>query len=233
MPGHPDGQNYPIWRGPYFAAAAATHIDSTHPFMAQGLVTNFASLAIEVFCTIAAGVTVTLRWWTDSTKTIQIAQVTWILQQNQVMSVIVPALTNFAELDITTTDVAGGACTTAVAPTNTPVTNYEYQVVNNIISNFNFSVAASAVLVFPMPFIASGKGQFFFQDVNASGKLSFEIGIAGLTGGIIGGLVFNPAPVTQAYGELILPDRPVVLEVINTDGVAAHNAGYQLSSMGR
>src|SRR5579864_5313138 len=105
--GHPDGQNYAIWRGPDFLASANFLLSSGNPFMAQGLITNYASLCINFACNVPNGATVVAQWFTDATEAIPIGSMTWLVPNGYALRVIVPGVGNFVTVSITTSAAVG------------------------------------------------------------------------------------------------------------------------------
>lgn len=228
MPGHPDGQNYAIWRGPDFFASQAVHIDSTHPVNASGQVTNYASLIITLQSLTTPGITVTVTWFTDQTQAIQIAQQNWIVPPGYFLDLITPCMGNFVTVKMVTTDAVGANCSVAVMPTNTttPVTRYLGQ--GNHVTAGNLSIAANAVVLFPLVYVSAGKGHLFFQDIAASTKLEFILFYTDIAGVRSSDILRQDAPVGIFQADFNVADLPVGLRVQNTDAAAAHNVGFEL-----
>jgi hypothetical protein len=233
VPGHPDGQNYAIWRGPSFAASNAFSLSNSHPFTAQGQITNYASFVIYAAPTNPGGTTVTVNFYTDSTQTISLGGFSWTLPGNSLLHVTVPGLGNFCTVSITTSDVASATMFVAVYPTNTPVEAPSYAGPGNFVQGFNVNVPASSTITAVLPYVSEGKGYIFIADHNSTGHLTGRIVTTNAAGGSVARLIdWNTLSSFQAQ-EFVCPATPIRLEVDNTDAAAAHTVNYFLAVDGR
>lgn len=233
MPGHPDGQNYAIWRGPDFFASSAQHVDSATPIVAQGLVTSYASLVVNANSAITGGITVTADWYTDATFAIRTVRQQWDLPTLMNLDAILPCLGNFVQVVISTTSVAGGSIPASIYPTNTPVDAPRYVSTKNILGGNAVVVPAATTLEFTLPAIGAGKGHVYFEDVTASTKLTAKVATLKIDSTQDRPLVNIPNPVTSFQSDFNAPDLPVGIFIANGDGVAAHNCNYSLHIDGR
>jgi hypothetical protein len=231
--GHPDGQNYAIWRGPDFLASASFALSNANPFMAQGLITNFASLCINFAADLPAGATVVVQWFTDSTEAIPVGQVTWLVPNGYELHVIIPAIGSFVTVAITTTSVPAFNCPISVYPTNTSVGVTSYWAVGNFVQRSNVVIPAATTSQFNLPYIAEGNGYVYGIDPGATGHLQLSVrdyDQAGVLQGVIAQINTLAGPITQNF---IAPAFAVAVTIQNTDGAVAHNCGFYLAIDGR
>jgi hypothetical protein len=231
--GHLDFQDYSIWRGPDFLAAAAWPLSAANPAVFQGYVTNFASLAMNVNISNPGGALVTLSWFTDATLAIGVGLRQWILPNGFQFSVIVPALANYVVFQVTTTDVAATSDLISVYPTNSQVSGYVYDTQRARIGNILESVAAGASNTHPLGRIAQGDAWVHVKDDTSSTHLTFQIREMAANG-VLGSVVWEAAaPVTIADARLVVTDYPLALQITNLDGAAAHTCDYYFAVDGR
>jgi hypothetical protein len=231
--GHPDGQNYAIWRGPDFNAQATFMLSAATPFNAQGLITNFASLCINFAANVPLGGRVVVQWFTDATLAIPLGSMVWRVANGQSLNVIVPAVGNFVTVAITTTNVGAVGCPISVYPTNTSVGVTSYWSVGNFVQNPNVSIPASSVLKFQLPYVAEGSGYCMGIDPNATGHLQLKINFADETFtflGVIGQINTLAGPVAIQF---IANPNPIYVSIQNTDGAAAHACTFYCGVDGR
>ena len=233
MPGHPDGQNYAIWRGPQFLASVSQGLNSVTPINASGQVTNFASLVLNVNGGSASGVTVTVSWFTDQTATLLLFNQVWNVPAGTQLSVIIPCVGNFVQVQITTPAVPIIHIAVSIYPTNTPVSAPRYFSVGNEVSGNFRSIAASTTVIASLPRIASGEGHFFLRDDVNSGKFNIAIGTLNLDGTFNIPMVTQDPLTTGFFGDLRCPDDPLGIFIQNLDGVAAHTLTYLFNVDGR
>ncbi len=228
MPGHPDGQNYAIWRGPNFIATGVAPLSSASPINAQGQVTNYASVMLNFAGAPVAGADVVVNFYTDSTLSRELTFFEWTVPPGADLHVLMPAIGNFVTLSIQTTNIAQQLCPVSMYPTNTPATRLEYPVVGNVNGNLNENIALNSSIIHTLPFIAAGKGHVHFSDVTASGKLSYQVVTLDHNGARDKILVSGNAPVTSVGTDFAAPDRALGISVNNADLAAVHAAEWSL-----
>jgi hypothetical protein len=232
-PGHPDWQTYATWRGPDFFAAAAWALSAANPAVAQGYVTNYSSLAVNVGCNNPGGMTVTVSWFTDATQAVGVGLRQWTLPNGFILSVIVPALANYVVFQAATSDAAAANDLISAYPANSQVSGYSFDTQKARIGNILESVAAGASNIRPLGRIAQGDAWVHVKDDTASTHLTFQIREMAANGAL-GSVVWEAAaPVTIADARLVVTDVPLALDITNLDGAAAHTCDYYLAVDGR
>lgn len=233
MPGHPDGQNYAIWRGPDFFVSSGIHIDSTHNATAQGQVTNYASVYLNVDPQMVPGVTATLNWYSDSTLSLIVKTHLWKVPVGTKLGCIIPASGNFVIMTVTTSSVAGGNVAISMFPTNTPASSLRYLDTGNRVQQFNLSVPLSSTKTDILPFVCAGNGYIYIADRNSTAKLSGRIVTLDENANSVARIVsWNTLTAFQAQ-QFNTDAQPLRVEVDNTDGAAAHFVDYYVSVDGR
>lgn len=233
MPGHPDGQNYAIWRGTIFLANVTQAISNAAPINVQGQVTNFASLAINIAGGTAGGVTATVTWFTDQTATQQTAIQSWIIPAGCQLGVIVPCLGNFVKIQITTPTAPVTTIAVAIYPDNTPVSAPSYVWENGQIGQLALSIPAGGSTIVLMPQVMSGRGHYYFVDGTSSTHLSAHVITVTQAGAISTRLASAFAPFTVFQGDFVVSGEPIGVLISNNDGAAAHLVDYALMLDGR
>lgn len=226
MPGHPDGQNYPVWQGtPNFQAGAV--VTSVAPLVMDATVTNFASLHIRI-TNVTGAITATFTDYADQAKTKVAFSCFWIIVTNTVLDVTFPSVAGFAELVMTTGQAGNQTADVLLQPTNVSEPKRVYTL-GGFSQFVNFqNVAAGADFFDTMHFIMQGSGYLFLAPSDASGKLQFTLFDRSEAGAPQGTIYFNPGSAGVIGPIPVMQDVfPVVLQVHNTDGVGGHTFSYR------
>lgn len=233
MPGHPDYQNYANWRGPLIASNTAWPLTQANPFTASAVVTNYASLCLDITTVNTQGANVNLTYYTDSAHTVAVGSQSWDISPNVELSVMVPVLGNFVILTITTVNPGAGNVSVLCFPTNTPVVSARYQHVGAHQHGTAVSVLALSTQQFVMPRIVEGPMTFFYRDRTTSNKLSFALFLANNDGSAGDRLYFDGPPATVQTVQLLGHNQPMLFQCNNTDTVTAHTFDFSWTVDGR
>lgn len=231
--GHPDGQNYAIWRGPDFFANPTFPLSASNPATGQGQITNFASVYISTFANNPGGISVVVQWFADAAMTLPVRAFGWSIPAGYGLACIIPAEGNFVQVKFTTTDVGATNSPITVLPTNTIVSQVRYIDVNNNNTNVLFSVPANATVTLPLHFVMAGKGHVYVQDVASSGKLAYAVAALNVAGAVIGNVIAVAQPIVQDFREFNVPEFALQLRITNTDAVNPHNASALIGIIDR
>lgn len=233
MPGHPDGQNYAIWRGPDFLVNTALGVSASVPLHVAGQVTNYASIFLTVNPTTCPDIVVSVKWYTDSTLTVLIKSHSWKVPLQTELSCIIPALGNFVTLDATTVSVPGGTVQVSLLPTNTPADAIRYLSTGNRVQRFQLSVPASSTVTDTLPEVVAGNGYIYIADPNTTAHLTGRIVTLDETGASVTRLIsWNTLTAFQAQ-QFTTDAEALRVEVDNTDAAAPHVVNYYVSVDGR
>lgn len=228
----PDYQSYGNWRAPDIAAETAWPLSAAHPFLVTGYVVNYASLMVNVFTAPADGMTVGIEFWTDNTATVNVGTFQYTLAASQALNVMLPALGNYCEILMSTTNPATTDVNIAVVPTSTAPSSPAYVQDQNFVTNADVSIPASTAVIEILPWVSAGEGHVFCKDITGSGKLLFQVITLTAAGAKSSILQEFDVPVTVAQVDLSVPAAPLGLLIDNTDTVA-HTAGYYFGVDGR
>lgn len=233
MTGHPDDQTYANWRGPVLGAANNVHIDSTHSITVQGYVTNFSGIQVFLAPTSFNGIFLVASFFVDATLATFTGQKQWQLGKGQDMRCVMPALGNYVQLTLSTTDVAGGQVSYAFTPTNLAAPSTRYNGIVEAQAQTGLSLAANATVLVLATFLAEGPGYVYFNDDLASAKIFCALSFANPDGTEGARIFIKPVGVQQAQQTFYAPDSALLLHLQNTDGAAAHTVDYALIIDGR
>lgn len=223
--GHPDGQNYPIWRGPDFIANTAFPISASNPLAVQGGITNFASFVIFAAARAPQGVTVTVTFYTDATLSVSVGSFSWILPQNVSLHTIVPSLGNFVVINMTTADPNPLGMPVAVFPTNSPTSRPDYMAPGNFVEGTAVNVPQSSTLITKLPYLMTGDAYWYANDPNTTGKLQARFSLLNVGSAELATMDIQPT-LTTVRGSLVVPASPVAVVIQNTDAAAAHVVNF-------
>lgn len=222
MPGHPDGQNYAIWRGTPLSQGNPYFLKASTGITAPAVVTNFESLLVFLSPVGPIPVTITITFYADQAFATPIGSLTWNLAKTQSITFFTPILGNFVKVFITTTDATGTNIAYSVQATNVPVTATRYVAEPNVIDVPLQSIAALTTVIFPLPNVGAGAGYWFVFDPNTTAKFSARV-ITLNPDGTEHGTIDRVSTVSNIYRQqFTCPDEPAGMLITNTDTVA-HN----------
>lgn len=232
MAGHPDGQNYALWRGPNFVNVLNFPLSAANPLQVSGQVTNYASLIIDVFGNPVNGLSVLLEWFADTALTKSITNQGWDVCAGQSLEAIVPCIGNAVRITVSTTTVASTGTPISFFPTNTPAQNNQYFGTDNQVQGLSVSIPAGTFPTIRMPWVMQGQGHVYFRDVAASAHLTLNVITLNADGTRKSILQDAVQPVTGAAFDFTAPGEPIGLQIVNSD-VVAHTCHYFCAIDGR
>lgn len=231
--GHPDWQAYANWRGPIIAAVAGFNLSAANPFHTEAVITNFATLFLNVGQPGAAGCQAKVTFYTDSTKTVTVTSSTWTLNTNCDLRCQIPALGNYMALDVTSSSVAAFPVTIFCLPSNLPVGSTRYTPALASVTGTAVSIPASGTRTDYLPHIAEGPVYAFMKDRVASGKLDFRVYLVNADATINDRLFAADGPITVITANLLGAKNGLATQIVNNDAVNAHTADFALIADGR
>ena len=229
MTGHPDDQAYVQWRGPVFASGNQV-VTIAAPLTVDQYVTNYASLHIFASAVFGNGGIVTVTFFTDSTKTVQVDAFTWNVWSSS-LQVTVPVLGNFAEFTITTRNAGNQSFMVFLAPCNIAVPRPVYPASFNEVNGLAISIGANVTTTYQLPQVVAGTAFVSLRDIAASGKFSVQLRDLDDQGNEVAELMFaggftGAVNVSSGSGERVLR-----LAVFNSDGAAAHTINFRVRTL--
>lgn len=220
--GYPDDQAYPSWTAPLIANFNAVVPASSLQNIYQGVVGNYASLHLHIGGN-APGLNTLLSWFPDSTFGAAFTQQSIWTTAVTAADLVVPLLSPYLKIDVQTALGGSGDVIVQATPINVPVARPTYQGGQNYIAQAITAVPLSTTASLFQATVQPGLAWFMFEPQDATGKLTVEIAIgAGVPSA--NNKVFHLAGATAEIDRLVvLPDVPVQVNIINTDGTAAHS----------
>jgi hypothetical protein len=223
--GYPDWQGYSQWRGPSFINDELSYpVGNTN--RGRYLVNNYASLNI-VFEPVPADIGCYINFYDTLTSVDSLSGYGFTASANTGVDVLLPARGNYFEITIVNTGGGSGSAILYVATSNIPVPRPVYNSSGqSILSGFQ-TLAASGTTTFPLTSISPGQAELWFQPTDATGKLFVNV-YALLNNGATQTQFFQfQGPTANSNAMIMIPDAPVIIQVVNSDGGAAHS--YRLA----
>jgi hypothetical protein len=232
MPGHPDGQNYPLWQGTPASQGFFNVVNGT-PVIVQWQTVNFNASYILVG-PLTAGVSVALAYFADAARTQMIILKAYVIRGGQSLTMITPALGPYAQLNVNTSQAGTISTQIVVVPVNTPVTADTYPDSGNLIANPTVALVASQVDDVFFPFVAEGEGSVMVIPSDALGKLNFAINEVNESG-VIDGIAWQAIGPAAQVGPVLFKTgrKQCKLTITNTDAGGPHGCSYYAALIGK
>lgn len=229
MPGYPDWQAYPAWRGAAILNKEVTGNAGATVELASVPVTSYASLLIATDGVFSGG---TLALWVSDDPTFgsYVAEKSWTVIPGTNLRALVPVVADYARIALASPAGAGADMTLVVKPVNVASGAVQYPVPTAYLAVRNQVLAASASESWVFPYIKPGPAWLYLHPSDSSGKVSLDVHLADDTGAIIASVVFFAAPTADQTVSLALPDQPVVVVAANNDAAASHTVSFSLVS---
>lgn len=221
MPGFPDFQQTPSWRGGPILDVVNTYPTGTTQLF-RGSTASFASAYIT--CNLTAGqATLQVIHLTDPADSDGLRFDQWLLTTLTHLDVNIPLLGNATEIDLIVPAAQTATIGIAVVPSNVPVQHADYGWVKDWQTKGTTAVAAGATSTFQFDKIRPGQVMFYFNPSDATGNLIPKIVLQNSAGGV-GGTLFaiSPPTVTTTF-TVAVPDQPWMAAIVNNDGVNPHS----------
>ena len=230
--GYPDYQNLPQWRGSPLASGNH-NITIASPFHAENWVTNWQSLNCVLTLNGNPGVTVVVTYYLDSTKSLQIAIFGWVMGlSGGNLRVALPNLGNYVTIDITTIEAASHSVVIGFTPVNVPVSKPSYQVNNNFVEEFNFSIPANSFQSFVIQDVVEGDGYWFVEQLAGVTGFNVSIDVLNENGTVLCNAAHQSNLTGQHSGTFQSVSQTMQITVSNLDA-AARNFNIFCQTLGR
>jgi hypothetical protein len=234
VPGYPDYQAYPSWRGGNaFPAFQQTFAPGNNLSGVQS-VNIWRGAQVRVFPDNATAgfARVILSWYSDAVKTHLLGSDNWGVNVNTALDVLVPIKGPFAEVNIDVTSVGAMDASAQFVPTNVGDGHISYPVTNDNAHNTGVAVVASGTSDLILPLVQGGLASVNFTPVDALGKLTFIVAVYKEDGTFNYQLHNYGQPTAPVNDRVILPDDIAGIHVINTDGAGPHSYSARISAGG-
>lgn len=231
MPGYPDWQAYPQWLGqplvsqPDLGLAPGTHT------LYSGAAPAYASLQVR-FVPAGGYGRLKLSWYLDAALTKGMGSDTYLVNQYSGLLLLYPVQAPYlvVSLDVTSTVTITGEL--VVSPSNLQITAPATRSGVLADDDAGVSVAASSTYNNSPSFQAAGPATWAIMPADTSGKLHFTLAVTDETDTVVYTLWDAGTPTGPVLYQVTLPLAPVVIQVTNTDTVAAHTFSDSLTGAG-
>ena len=222
----PDFQGYSQWR-----AGEGTAIDETitygNPFTSKTVVTNWASFNLYVILNTGTGITVTVTWYNDPAYSQIVDTQEWVLNYGSILNVTLPCLTPYAVLQFSTAQSGNQGVTAYFTPQNLAVTRATYLTDNNVVSEYELTLAAGASTNLAVPYVTVGPCVVSIMPRDTSGQLGVQVytlSESAAANGTIAAVKAGTVAYAATSQQSVTPAYPVGLYVNNFDPSDSHEA---------
>lgn len=221
IPGFPDFQGAPQWRGLPLLGPTSLLIPAGGQTTVAFPVGNFAGVHVFVSSAVI-GLTVTVTFAVDAAMTQVVDSVAYPLPTPMVLSEVIPCIGDFVTVNINPAGGAGGSVNVAIVATNLGVGRWLSLSENPELLKVNASQPANTVTTFPLAALTAAPAFVHVNPHGAGGQLQFTLYTLFPGGGLNKLLRAYGGPVAAVTEQVILPAAPVGMQVNNTDAAAPH-----------
>lgn len=226
--GYPDNQAYPNWRGPILSGVSFI-VTASDPFTLEEYVTNFASVYFSMNLASGIGVTIDVGFFTDATLSAKAAEWQYVVTNNCQLSVLIPALSNYIRIVISTSQTGnqGGSATLLPLSVQHPLQHYPQPV--QPVANSTETVPASTTNGHIIQQVMEGTGYLWIEPLDASGKIQVSIRELNESGNAVNTIWQDTLPAVANQGttiDFVTGLKPVILQLLNTDAANPHSVAY-------
>jgi len=222
----PDWQGYSQWRASQGTKISET-ISAGNPYKSQVVVTNWASFNLYAVQISGTGVTVVVTWFNDAAYSQVVDTQEWVLNVSSILNVTLPCLTPYAEIEFNTGESGNQVILAYFTPQNLAVTRATYLTDNNVVSEFELTLAAGASENIAVPYVTVGPCVVSINPRDTSGQLGvqvYTVSESGAVNGTIAAVKAGAVAYVATSQQSITPAYPVGLYVNNFDGSNSHEA---------
>ena len=222
----PDFQGYSQWRAGE-GTAINQFVTVADPYIENVVVTNWASFNLYIVLDSGIGITVAVIWYNDAAYSEVADTQEWVLNAGNILNVTLPCLSPYAQLKILTAESGNQIVTGYFTPQNLAVTKATYLTDNNVVSEYELTLAAGASTTFAVPYVTVGPCVVSINPRDTSGQLGVQVytlSESGTANGTIAAVKAGTVAYAATSQQSITPACPVGLYVNNFDGSNSHEA---------
>jgi hypothetical protein len=227
MSDYPDWQTFPTAMAGNLLTSASQTLTPGHHVTGVLPVTSFASLSIVIVPT-AGACQVTVNHWADAAGTISTETDTFRARVGGALVVRLPLRSAYVSIDLFVTSAGNLVASTWATLLNSASDRVSFPVPGQQAGAENTVVNAGATDQWRMPAINAGAAVLAFLPGNTLAKLTVEVFTEDELGNVMYHLMWPVAPAAGITQALQLPGEIVVVQIVNTDGAAAHSYGVSL-----
>jgi hypothetical protein len=180
------------------------------------------SSLILVVSPSAGAAKVKVTHFADLAATQPIDSDTWAVNSTTALIVRTPLRGKFVRIDITVTSAGNLTAITWANFLSATSDRVSFPVGQQNVSDFAHSLAANATALYTVGEIAAGQALFFINPHDTAGKLLALITATDELGNSGQLVAFFGQPTTYVQQLIVVPDVILQVEIVNTDGAAAH-----------
>ena len=188
---------------------------------------NYGS--IQCLCqATGAGMQLSVHTYTDAAGVNEFAVDTLLLRQGGVVQPRFPIRGPFIRLRIFNNSGGSAAALTWAQLVSTATPTMTFPITSAIAGENSRNLAASGTLTYALVVMKPGLANFHFKPADATGKLNVSVFTTDEFSNPVLDIATFTGLVAEVNTQLVLPARPVSMQVINTDGAAAHTYSISL-----
>lgn len=227
MPGRPDFQTVDQQSSTTVVSQVGISFPTGFTLLYAGPASSWASLLCR-FTAVTGAARVTLTWFADVARTEQIGRDVFLINNNTGAEFRYPVKGPVLTIDLQNDAGAAQVMTIWVSATQSPADGTTYTVqaqqAGQLSRVYNLSETAN---FFP-GFLLSGMATLTFNPFDTTGKLLVAVFVTDQFGTNVRRLAYLPAATVPTSVSFAVPDQPLKLTVVNTDGAATHEADVSL-----
>lgn len=227
MSDYPDWQTFPTAMASNLFTSPSQNLAPGHHVTAVLPVTSFSSLSVVVLPTAGAGQLI-VNHWADAAGTISTDTDTLRYRVGGALVVRLPLRSAYVSIDLFVTSAVNLVASTWATLLNSASDRVSFPLPGQQAGVDNTVLNGGATDQWRMPAIVGGNATLAFLPGNTLAKLTVEVFTEDELGNAMYHLMFPVAPVNGIVQPLSLPSEVVLIQVVNTDGAAAHSYGVSL-----
>lgn len=228
--GHPDWQAYANWRGTLKTTAAVNYHTGVTA-IGTFITTNYASVYVSALGTSGSGQLV-LDWFADDAATMPTETVTFNVTGITLFNVLVPASGNSVKVSFNNDLVPDCVFSFSLLPMNIPVAKPVFHVDPTDTGEFEQLVSHSTTHSVAVNQIMGGLAHVYFDPELGTGKMAFKLYSVDQDGLRALRLVNFTNLAGPSQQLIVLPSRPLIVDIINSDAVNDRAISWALITTG-
>lgn len=221
--GAPDWQTQTQQHGQVIVLVSNSPIAAGSTVLFSGASAAWASFQVRFTCQ-AFGAILTIDWFADAGLTEGVGTDSWNITHLTGLQMVYPVQAPYCRIKVTNNQTTAAiAGTIYVIGTQINVESTKYLVTAQTVLQTGITLAASGTNAYHPSFLARGNAQLTFTPTDATGKLSVSLFAEDQAFNHNATLYSNPGPTGQVTVPLQIPDQPLGLNIVNTDGAAPHS----------
>jgi hypothetical protein len=183
----------------------------------QGPSSSWASLQARVFPETGYG-QFEVFWYIDSAFTQGAGEDGWLVNDDTRLNMLYPVQAPYCKILFHNTTTTPMSCYIYVAGTQLQVERVRYLVTDQTVFLYDETIAGDGILNEYLGFIQSGQGTLTVNPHDTNGNVNYYVYATDETQTIQGILADLTGPTAYVQANFAVPDQPIVLHIVNTNG---------------